>query len=106
MTRHQIKDEKECLNCMIEYLNNIARQLVDGFHTESNKIRHLRKSILGKRWTTTPLNNICTVQYKFYQLVMTLHEIIQLEREIKKASTSSKTYYWPTHHTSQGRTQI
>ena len=39
MTRHQIQYEKECLPRMVEYLNNITPQLVDGFHTESNKIR-------------------------------------------------------------------
>ena len=37
MVRHQIQDEKECLRCMIEYLNNILPELVDGSH--ANQIR-------------------------------------------------------------------
>ena len=49
MTRHQVKDEKECLRRMDEYLNNITPQQVDGFCTESNKIRHLRNAEIGKK---------------------------------------------------------
>ena len=39
MVCHQTQDEKECLRRMVAYINNITPQLVDGFHTESNKIR-------------------------------------------------------------------
>ena len=49
MVRHQIQDEKECLRRMVEYLDNNIPQLVDCFHTESNKIRYLRKAVLGKK---------------------------------------------------------
>ena len=49
MVHHLIQDEKECLHCMEEYLNNITSKLVDGFHTESNKIRYLRNAVLGKK---------------------------------------------------------
>ena len=38
MPRDQIQDEKECIRQIVEYLNNITPQLLDGFHTESNKI--------------------------------------------------------------------
>ena len=78
---------------MVEYLNNITPQLVDGFHTESNKIKYLHDAVLGKKWANTPLNNISTTQYNFDQLVLALNKSIQPEREIHKASSSSKTYY-------------
>ena len=39
------------------------------------------------------IKNICTAQYNFDQLVVTLDENIQLEREIKKAGKSSKICY-------------
>ena len=93
MARHQIGNEKECLRCVVEYLYNKAPQLVDGFHTKSNKIRHLRNSVLGEKWATKPLNNISTAQYNFDRLVMAHNEIIQLERESAKTGNSSQTYY-------------
>ena len=93
MARQQIQDEKECLRSMVEYLNNITPQLVDGFHTESNKIRYLRDAVLGKKWATTLLKIISTAQYNFEQIVMVLNESIQLKRGVHNASTSSKTYY-------------
>ena len=66
---------------------------MNGFLTESDKIRYLRNVVIGKKWATKPLKNISTVQYNFDQLVMALNKSIQLEREIQKTSTSSKTYY-------------
>ena len=93
MARHQIKGEKECLHCMVEYLNNITSKLVDGFHTKSNKIRYLLNGVFGKKCITTSLKNVSTVQYNFDQQAMALNESIQPECEIKKASTSYKTYY-------------
>ena len=78
---------------MVESLNNMTPQLVDGFHTESNMIRYLRNAELDKKWVTTPLKNISTALYNFEKLVMTLNESMQLEQEISKTSISSKTYY-------------
>ena len=78
---------------MVEYLNNIIPKLMDGFSTEPNKIRYLLNVVLGKKCINVPLKNIYTVQYNFDKLVISLHESIQLEIEIEKASTSSKTYY-------------
>ena len=49
LARHLIKDEKECLCSMVEYLNNIKPQLVDGSHIGSNKITYLRYAFLGKK---------------------------------------------------------
>ena len=60
MARHRIQDEKEGLRRIVEYLNNITPQLVEGFHTESNKLRYLRSAVLGKKWATTPLKSIST----------------------------------------------
>ena len=93
MVRHLIQNEKEHLRQMVEYLNNITRQLVDGLHTESNKIRYRFNAFLDKKWANTPLKNISTAQYNFDLLILALNESIQLECEIEKASTSSKTYY-------------
>ena len=76
MARHQIQDEEESLCRMVEYLNNITTQLLDDFHNESNKIRHLRNAVFGKICATTPLKNISTVQYNLDQLVMALNESI------------------------------
>ena len=39
MDRHQIRDEKECLRRIVDYLNKITPQLVDGFRIESNRTR-------------------------------------------------------------------
>ena len=66
---------------------------MDGFHTEPNKIRYLRNSVLDKKWATISLKNISTNQYNFDKLVMALNESIQLEHEIEKESTSLKKYY-------------
>ena len=98
MARHQTQDERECPRRMVEYINNITPQLVDDFYTESNKIRYLRNAIHGKKWATTPLKNISTIQYNFDQLLMILNESMQLEREIEKASTSSKTFTASSSH--------
>ena len=49
MAPYQIQDEKEYLRRMVEHLNNITPQLVDGFYTESNKIRYLRNAVLEKK---------------------------------------------------------
>ena len=38
VARHQIQDEIECLRPMVKYHNNTTPQILDGFHTESNKI--------------------------------------------------------------------
>ena len=65
MARHQLQEQKECLRQMVEYLNNIIQQHVDGFHTESNKVRHLRNAVLGKKWETTSLKNISKAQCNF-----------------------------------------
>ena len=62
MARHPIQDEKECLRRVDEYINNITSKLVDGFHSESNKIKCLRNAVLGKKYESTPLKNISTVQ--------------------------------------------
>ena len=82
MARQQIQDEKEFLCCTADYLKNITPQLVDGFHTESNKIRYLRSAVLGKKCATTALKNISTAQYDFEKLGMQLNESIQPERRI------------------------
>ena len=71
--RHQIQGEKEGLERIVEYLNNITPLLVEGFHTESNKIRYLRNAVLGKKWATTKLKNISIIQYTLDQLVMTIN---------------------------------
>ena len=67
---------------MVEYLNHVTPQLVDGFHSESNEIRNLRKAVIGKKYTANTLKNISTAQYYLDQLVMGLNKSIQLERKI------------------------
>ena len=57
MVRHQIQDEKECLRRMVVYLNEITPQLVNGFHTESNKIENLSNTVFGIKWENAPLKN-------------------------------------------------
>ena len=91
---------------MIEYFNNITAELVDGFHTELNKIRYLRNTVVGKKWETTPLKNISRAQYNFNHLEMALNDSVQFEREIEKVSSSSKTHYGHFQHKFQGITQI
>ena len=76
MACHQIRDEKEGLRLIVKCLKNITPRLVEGLHTESNKIRYLRNAVLGKKWETTPLKNISTAQHIFDQLVMALNESI------------------------------
>ena len=66
----------------VEYLNKITPQLVDGFHTGSNKRRRLRNAVLGMKRTAAPLKNISTTQYNFDQIVMALNASIQREHEI------------------------
>ena len=61
---------------MVEYLNKITTQLVDGFYTEPNKIRYLRNAEFSKKWVTTPPKNISTTQYDLNQLIMELNESI------------------------------
>ena len=68
MIRHQIRDGKECLCPMVEYLNKITSKLVDSFHTESNKMGYLRNAVLDKKWETTPLKNISAEQYNLTNL--------------------------------------
>ena len=53
MTRNQIQDVEKCLRGIAEYLNNITPELVDGFRTESHKIRYLRDAVLDKKQETT-----------------------------------------------------
>ena len=93
MTRTQIKNEWDVLQHIVEYLNNIASQLVDRFHSRSNKIRYIHNTVLGKKCSITQLMNISTVQYSFDQLVMALRESVQLQRKIVRAGSSSKTYH-------------
>ena len=90
IARHQIQYEKEYIGRKVVYLNNVTPQLVDGFHTEANKIRYLHYAILGKRWATTPLKNISTAEYNFDQPLLEKSESITLQQEFHKASTSSK----------------
>ena len=45
ITRHQIRDEKECLRRIMEYPNKITLYLVYGFHTESSLIRYLHSTV-------------------------------------------------------------
>ena len=90
MTCHQIQNKKKCLRRIVEYLNNITPQLVDVFHTESNKIRYLRNAALGKKLATTFLKNTSMAQYNFDKLGMGLNKSIQLVREIHKTNTCSK----------------
>ena len=54
-------------------------------------IGYLCSAVAGKGLKPTPLKNISMVQYSFDQLMMVLNNSIQLEHEIAKASTSSKT---------------
>ena len=60
MPFHQMQDKKECLQRMVEYLDNITLQLVNAFHNESNKIRYPYNSVFGKKWVTILLKNIST----------------------------------------------
>ena len=83
MARHRIQYEKVGIRCIVEYPDNATSQLVERFHTGSNKIRFLRNAVLGKDWTTTSLKNICTSQYSFDQLVLAQNDSIQLEKGIK-----------------------
>ena len=80
MTRNHIKYEKEGLQCIVEYLYEITTQLVEGLHTKSNKIKNVRKKLLGKNWVTIPLENISVAQYTFYRIFLVLNKRIQLER--------------------------
>ena len=84
MAHQQIRDEKECLRRIVEYLNKITSQLVDGFHSVSSKIQYLRNGVLRKRWATTPLTSIYSAQYNLGQLGMALNESFQQEREIER----------------------
>ena len=86
----QMQNEKNVPRSIVEYLNNITPQLVEGFHTESNKIRYLRNAVLGKKCVATPLKNISTAQYTFDQLVMALNESIPLEKEIGSQEAHQK----------------
>ena len=92
MARHQIQYEKEFLRRTVEYLNNNTTQLVDGFHTESNKTRFLLNAVLGMKCATSLLKNISTTQYYFDKLLVALNERLQFETEIHKTNTFSKTY--------------
>ena len=56
----KINDKKKRLLWMVEYLSNTTPQLVNGFHTESNKIRYLCDGVFGKKWVAAPLKNIST----------------------------------------------
>ena len=93
MVYRLIKDEKECLRRMIEYLNKNTLQFVDGLHTESNKIRCLLNAVIGKKWATSTMKNTSTAQYNLNKRAMVLNVSIQLEHEIENATTYSKTYY-------------
>ena len=89
MERNQIQDEKENLRRIVEYLNKITAQPVDGFYIESIKIRYLHKGVLGKKLATTSLKNIFTSQCTFERFFIALNDSIQLEREIEKAGSLS-----------------
>ena len=93
MARHLIEHEEEYLRRIVEYHNKITAQLVDGFHTESNKISYLRYTIISKRYATNPLKNIFKSQYSFDQLKMELNESVQPEEKIESTSIYSRSYY-------------
>ena len=77
---------------MIEYLNKVTVQLVDGFHTEKHKTRYLRNALLRKQWAEVPLKNISPNNHDYDQLVIALNESIQLQREMDRAR-GNQTYY-------------
>ena len=67
MDRNQIQDEKEFLRRTVEYLNNITPQLVEAFHTESNKMRYLRNTVFSKKWPIIPSEKYIRGQILFWQ---------------------------------------
>ena len=87
--RSLIQYEKECLQRIVEYPNNMAPHLVVRFQTESNKRRYPSNAVIDKKCATTPVRNISAAQYNYDHLVLALNESIQLEREIENTSTSS-----------------
>ena len=81
MTRNHLQDETECVRQLVKYLSKVTPHLVEGFHTERNKIRYLRNAVLGKQCATTPWKKISTARYTVDQLVMALNERIQFEQD-------------------------
>ena len=76
MVRFQIQDEIEYLCCRLGYLYNIKPQTVDGFHTESNKIRYFLNTVLDEKCETSSSKNIFTAQYNLGHPEMALNESI------------------------------
>ena len=46
MSQNQVLNEKECLRHLVEYLNRISTQLLEGLHTKSNKIGCLHNTVI------------------------------------------------------------
>ena len=49
MVHYEIYNRKECICSIDEYFNGFTPQLVDESHTESNNIKYLLSSVLGKK---------------------------------------------------------
>ena len=47
MARHQIQMRKNVYAIWLNTSDKIRPQLVDGFHTESNKMRYFQNAVLG-----------------------------------------------------------
>ena len=85
MQKHQINDVSPRLKQLVDFINALTLQLLNGFGDGKHKNRYLRRAVMGFDWARNPLTQLTTSQYSFEQFIMALNESIQLLNELSRA---------------------
>ncbi len=89
MVTRSLTTESEGLTKLVEHIERLVPQCPPGFRSNENKIRFLRKAVLGFDWALVPIRNIVSHRYKFNAFVTALHESLQLATELKGANATA-----------------
>lgn len=89
MSEKSLASHSEGLAKLVEDIEQLTTQCPQGFRSDANKIRFLRKAVLHCEWALAPIRNIVSHRYEFHSFVTALHESLQLSNELKNARSDS-----------------
>ena len=84
MKEKEIDEAPIGLKNLAEWVANASQQAPKGFRTESHKVRHLRRAVLGRAWSKNPICNISasdTLQSFKLSLFRSLNEEIETKEK-------------------------
>ena len=74
MHNNDIKNARVGLTRIIDRINSLAPQLPAVFSDDAHKTRYLRRAVIRRDLSQTPISHIATSRYSFVQFITALEE--------------------------------